>query len=45
MACFSKTTDDKLQTYKDMAAFASDEKDMKAYVLEDLKVTTSGYRV
>ena len=36
--CCSKSSDDKMLTYKNMASFASDEKDLKTFILDDLKV-------
>lgn len=34
----SKCSDDKMLTYKNMATFASDDKDLKTFILDDLKV-------
>lgn len=36
--CYSKTNDEKMVTYKDMANFSSDDKNLKTYIYDDLKV-------
>jgi len=35
---FSKSVDEKMITYKKMTEFAADEKDLKTFILDDLKV-------
>lgn len=38
MFTYSKTSDDKMHTYKAMVQFSADEKDLKTYILDDMKV-------